>query len=426
MKRVEEQLMDEKKRLDSIIVPEDLEARLRNALTPVPQRSKRKAPMWMFIAVALLFMSIVSYQYNAFAYYGKKIFGFDEVISGPLKQLNNEGMGQIIEKKTKLKDGTDFIINGIMTDANQFILYYTLKNPNGIEEDMSFHLSKLTGFLTNSYAVSETAISNPDQTEVKGTMSFEPVSPFSKTLTLHYIQQLDNNKMTAESISFSYNPNQALQTEIKQSIKKTFKVDKGTITFNSITATPTATVIKGSLNVEDFDRVESSWDGIELLANGRAIPMQGSGTTTGFTGRTFELRFDPLPKQLDSLQLVIKEFVGYKKLNQKISLTAIGNKPIAMDNKELWVKNMKTTAQGVEITIVTEDDVMLDGVSVKTQNKVIPLQTTVNQTKTQLEDGRPMKERTLLFKTTKTPEYLLIKGMHYMEPYQVTLDIPLD
>ena len=77
-------------------------------------------------------------------YYGKKIFGFDEVITGTLKELNNEGMGQIIEKQTKLEDGTDFIINGIITDANQLILYYTLTNPNGIDEhtEMSFRPSK--------------------------------------------------------------------------------------------------------------------------------------------------------------------------------------------------------------------------------------------------------------------------------------------
>lgn len=426
MKRVEEQLMDEKKRLDSITVPEDLEARLKNALNKVPQRSKRKAPLWLTAVVALLFVSIIGYQYNAFAYYGKKIFGFDEVMTGTLKQLNNEGMGQIIEKQTKLKDGTDFIINGIMTDANQFILYYTLKNPKGIDEDMSFDLSKLTGFLTNSYGVSGTVVMNPDQTELKGSMSFEPVSPFSKTLTLHFTQQLENNQMTSQTISFSYHPDQALQTEIKQSIKKKVAVDKGTITFSTITATPTSTIIKGSLDVANYDRVQLAWEGIELVANGRPIPSESSGTTSGLMGKTFELRFEALPKQLDSLQLVIKEFVGYKKLNEKIPLATTGNEPILVGDKELWVKDIATTAQGVQITIATDEDVMLDGVSVKTQNEVIPLQTTVNQTKTKREDGRFMKERTLLFDTTEKPEYLLIKGMHYMKPYHYTLDIPVD
>ena len=46
-------------------------------------------------------------QYNAFAFYGKKLLGFDEVINSTLKELNEQGMGQIVEKKTKLEDGTE-------------------------------------------------------------------------------------------------------------------------------------------------------------------------------------------------------------------------------------------------------------------------------------------------------------------------------
>ena len=143
--------------------------------------------------------------------------GFDEVINGTLKELNEEGMGQIVEKKTTLEDGTDLIIEGIMTDANQLIMYYTLSNPNGIEDSNSdpFRLSRITGFLTNSNVESGTSIINEDHTEIKGTMSFEPVSPFAKKLTLHYWQQLQNNQMREGSISFPYNPNEAMQTKIK-------------------------------------------------------------------------------------------------------------------------------------------------------------------------------------------------------------------
>ena len=69
---------------------------------------------------------------------------------------------------------------------------------------------------------------------------------------------------------------------------------------------------------------------------------------------------------------------------------------------------------------------MLDRVSIKTDNEVIPLKTTVNQIHTELEDGRILKERTLLFDTTEVPEYLLIQGMHYMEQYNHTLEIRVD
>ena len=147
----------------------------------------------------------------------------------------------------------------------------------------------MTGFLTNSFASFGTSLMNDERTELKGMMSFEPVSPFAKKLTVHYGQQLENNHMIEQSISFSYHPNEALQTEIKQSLKKKFTVDKGTITFNSITATPTSTVIEGTLNVENFDRVESALHGIELIANGRPVQLIGSGNRSSLKGQ--DLRF---------------------------------------------------------------------------------------------------------------------------------------
>lgn len=116
-------------------------------------------------------MMIVGYNYNAFAFYGKKLIGFDELITGTLKDLNEEGMGQIIEKKTTLVDGTELTINGIMTDANQMIIYYTLANPVGIEDTTTtrndFWASKITGFLTNASAESGVSSINDAGTELK-------------------------------------------------------------------------------------------------------------------------------------------------------------------------------------------------------------------------------------------------------------------
>src|SRR5699024_8561265 len=102
--------------------------RLRNALHTTPKRSKRKISSWVLVAVSLCVIMMISYQYDALAYYGKKLFGFDEIISGTLKDLNDEGMGQTIDKTITLVDGTSLMIDGIMADENQIVLYYTLKN----------------------------------------------------------------------------------------------------------------------------------------------------------------------------------------------------------------------------------------------------------------------------------------------------------
>lgn len=429
MNHVEERLTEEKKRIDSITAPEELEAKLRSALLVArPTRRQRIAPVWKAAAVALFLIVIFGYHYNAFAYYGKKLLGFDELISGTLQELNEQGMGQVVDKKTTLSDGTELTINGIMADANQLIMYYTLTNPKGIKDDGGhiFWPTKITGFLTNSNPESGTSLQNEEHTEVKGTMSFEPVSPFSKKLTLNYFDKNLNEQFIEHSISFPYDPNQAMQTEVKQSIRKTVKVDKGTVNFQSITATPTMTMIKGKLNVDNFDRLPSALDGIELIANGMPVEMLGGGHESSPTGRKFDIRYDVLPKPLKSLELVMKEFVGYQKLEQRLALSSAGKEPFSLEGKELWVKNVSVTSEGVEITIATEDDILLDGVSIETQSGTITLKTTIRQTETKLDDGTILKERTLLFDSQAKPEYLHIKGMHYMKVYNETIEIPVD
>lgn len=103
------------------------------------------------------------------------------MLEGTLQQLNEQGMGQSIDKKTTLADGTELTINGIMADANQFIVYYTLINPKGLEETGDhFSPSKIEGFLTNSNIRSGVSLINDEHTEIKGTMTFDSVNPFSK------------------------------------------------------------------------------------------------------------------------------------------------------------------------------------------------------------------------------------------------------
>jgi hypothetical protein len=427
---VEERLADEKTRIASITAPDELEMRLRNALNSAPpKRTKRMAPIWKVAAVVLLVTVISGQNYNAFAYYGKQLFGFDELLQGTtLQQLNEKGMGQNINKKTMLVDGTELTLNGIMADANQFIMYYTLTNPKGLE-DMSvdaFRPTKISGFLTDSNVVSGTSLINEEHTEIKGTMSFDSVNPFSKKLTLHFWQQLvENGQMSEGTVTFPYNPNEAMQAQIKQSINKKINVDKGSITFKSITATPTMTVIKGKLDVENFDRVNLGLHGIQLMVNGTPVEILGSGSQSSLGGRTFDIRFDTLPKELHSMQLVFKEFAGYQTLGEKHPLTPISDKPYMIGDKELWVKDVTKTSQGIEITIATDDDVMLDGVSIETNNESTPLKTTMNQKETKQANGKILKERTLLFDTQTEPTSLYIKGMHYLKAYNKVIEIPV-
>ncbi|WP_432362323.1 DUF4179 domain-containing protein [Sporosarcina sp. UB5] len=421
MSKIEKRLAEEHDRLNNITAPAELEGRLRHALDKVPVTRKVK-PKWPLAVAALLFLCLIGYNYNGLAYYGKKIMGFDDLMSGTLAELNEEGMGQTIGKGVLLEDGTELTVDGIMTDANQLILYYTLTNFDEME-DIIF--KGITGFLTKSHMGGGTSIINEEQSEIKGQMIFDPVSPFAKKLTLEFTKLTVDGKSLSGSIAFPYDPNKAMQTEIRQRINKSVKVDTGTIKFKTITATPTVTIIKGKVNVRNLSRVQIPFDKVELLANGEPVEMIGSGLKSSLGGKKFELRFDALPKKLDSLEFVVKEFVGYTIIDKKIPLTSIKEQPYLIKGEDVWVRDVVNTVDGVEVTIASDGDVLFDGVTIGGEEGSYPLQTTVRQNYEEFEDGKMLKVRTLVFSSETTPNYLQIKGMHHIKPVDYKIDIPV-
>ncbi|WP_284638288.1 DUF4179 domain-containing protein [Paenibacillus silviterrae] len=136
MERVVRMLIDEREKMGSITAPDGLEERLRHALTRTPDKRKRsRAPKLTATAMALaILVSTIGYNYEGFAYYGQRILGFDEVMTGTLKELNAAGLGQTVDRHATLQDRTELIVSGVMADANQIILYYVLRNPEGINE----------------------------------------------------------------------------------------------------------------------------------------------------------------------------------------------------------------------------------------------------------------------------------------------------
>lgn len=421
-----DELFDEaKKQIEEIHAPDELESRLRRALQSVPVR-KKKSPSFLLTAAAAIFLiGIVTFQYDALAYYGKVLLGFDELSSGTLNDLNEKGYGQIIEKEAVLSDGTKLTINGAMADENQFVLYYTMANESGLRSDADLSPARISGLFTQSQAESGTSQLNDDATELKGILFFEPVSPFSNDLTLHFSEQMENGSLKESALTFPYHPNKALQTSLKKPIRKTLRVDKGSITFSSIKASPTMTAIEGKLDDENFDRADFALEGIELKADGKNVPLTGGGTSTSLFGTSFDIRYDALPDTVETLTIVMKTFTSYELLNRKIPLSEADELQILPGEKELLIKNVAATSHGTEVTVTTDQDVMLEGVSLTDhQGRSVPLETTVNQSYTQ-KNGKGLKERTLIFNTSAKPHYLVVEEMHYLKTYDEKIEIPV-
>lgn len=416
---LEKRLAEEKKRMGDVKAPDELEGRLRMALEQVPKRKKRTAPKWVAIVAALLFLSAVSYNYNAFAYYGKKLLGFDDIMTGTLSELNDAGMGQAIDRTVMLQDGSQLQLEGMYSDKSQFVLYYTFINPEGVNLDPPYSFWNITGVLTKSFAVSGTWSLNDEETQLTGMQTFDAVSPFAKKLTLHVLEEVgEGQAMKEHEVSFPFNPNEAMETGWKQSIKKNVRVDQGTIRFDAITAAPSRTTITGKLKVNNFDRYPGALDGVKLMADGKTIDPQGAGVSSSWRGKTFDLHFDALPEGFTELELVVESFVGYTDVDATVPLKDLIDEPVRMNEKELFVRKVEKTEKGIQVTIATEDDVLLEGVSIQAGDHFIPLLTTLRQ-----DFINDYKERILLFESDEMPDSLHVKGMHYKKSYGDSIKI---
>ena len=174
MKNIEEKLKLKKLDIDNIEIPDDLEGRLRSALSLVEIKTQKPSHKlsWFLrhkmIAVVIMLVAVMSVlNYDVFAYYGKKIIGYDKLTSGSLKVLNELGKGQKINKSYKFKNGSEVILDGVMFDKNKLTLMYRFIGENQDKiEDLS--ISSLKGyFKTYSMSSGHGVVSN-DKKEVNG------------------------------------------------------------------------------------------------------------------------------------------------------------------------------------------------------------------------------------------------------------------
>jgi hypothetical protein len=71
-------------------------------------------------------------------------------------------------------------------------------------------------------------------------------------------------------------------------------------------------------------------------------------------------------------------FAGYQLLEEQVSLAPLAEEPLTREGKKILLKNVSKTSQGVEITIHTSINVQLEGVTIETPNRILPIKITSN------------------------------------------------
>ncbi|WP_158289559.1 DUF4179 domain-containing protein [Paenibacillus flagellatus] len=315
MNEVEHWLHEEKTRTRELAAPEDMEARLRAALSnaaPKTRAWRSRMSGWRIAAAVFAVLLVSGNQYHALAYYGKTLLGFDRVVDGTLGKLNQEGRGQAVGEQVELADGSLLTVDGLMSDENQLILYYTRSGLTGLEEEgrNGFIPIGVKGFRTDSAMQTGSWGPSKDRTEIKGIVTFEPVSPLAKKLTLSFWDDTAKGEPRREGrLTFSYRPDEAMPTRIKQTLHRTVAMDDSSIVFGSITATPTMTLVEGTIPKENRALFDQVLNGAEIVANGNPVTRHRGDISLNpsHNGYTFALRYDPLPDNLTSVQIVLKD-----------------------------------------------------------------------------------------------------------------------
>ncbi|NMO94461.1 DUF4179 domain-containing protein [Paenibacillus lemnae] len=437
MTTIQEKLRKHKESLsNSVQAPPELEGRLRSALEKVPtvRKKKHRIKAWAVSAAAVLILMVGMYQYPAFAYYGSKLLGTGELYSLNFSELTEQGYGQPVDKSKTLPDGTVITITGVIADDNGLLMYYSIQRPEGSVFDdnriLRYHVDNIQGFLTDSSSKSGSGNLSEDETLFEAVAKFEPVSPFSRTLTATFSEWLGEGELASYPISFKYEANKAMKSIIKQDISQAVRMDEGSIHFDSITASPTATIVKGHFEMPD-DEYPRHFGSTKLLVNGIEVKSWGGGSDRyieeGVLG--FILEFDVLPTdQLESIELLYERGEGFQKVDAPVPLDSPSDRSIKVGNEKLWIRSVTKTAAGYDVVIARKQFTILDSdqVFVRAGGKQVPVASVSGSRPWDLNNGNILWENTYSFNTTDKPESLLLDGFYYLKTYNETVTIPLD
>jgi hypothetical protein len=431
MNNIEKNLKDRKNDIDNIEIPSELEGRLRKALDN--KTIKRRKNVVGKIIAACLTLLLIGYNFDTLAFYGKEIIGYNNVMNKDLKELNELGKGQIINKSHTFENGVVITLDGIMVDESQLLAFYTTKDPNGHVDEVTPRII-LNGLVGEHNLSSGYGDINDEKTIMKNIYSFEPPYFFEKTLHLSF-GFFENGMSEEKEITFKLDRKKAMENKLKKTINKSIEVDETKIHFNSILASPTRTVINGSIqNILELaideiknERLIPNELEVKLVANGEEIQPQSSGMRTNIKGITFHKEYDALPKDLKSLKLELVSFSANYDVDKVINLKKdLIDQKFNIMGQDIVVNKIYEYNGNTFVSITTEENTVLTKVNLLADDKRLELNKTIEDEYEKLDNGKILRTRTLEFNGVGKSYKLDIKRMTYSKDYNKTIKIPIE
>ncbi|WP_129598879.1 DUF4179 domain-containing protein [Anaerophilus nitritogenes] len=431
MNEIEKMLKENKSQTDTLQPPDELEDRLRSALKKSCTHKKVKKRWKMKVAVVLITFILGGYYIDTLAFYTKKLIGYDQVMDSNLKELNQLGNGQTIQKSYTFKNEVMVTLDGVMLDDNQLLMFYTIKDPHKKVDQLELVSHSIEGLLGDYGLQRGYGSINDDKTEMKIINTFESPSIFENKLKWTFrLMKKDVDVQEEGEITFTLNKDKAMGYTLKKDINKKIKIDKGQIKFNSILASKTMTRIEGNIQnpielVRDNitqKRFRPNYIELELIVNDKKIEEQGSGISTSKDGIKFYKNYDPIIIDLKKVQMKFISLEADYDVNEKIKIQKNNkNKSFKVFNQDIIINQVSQSEGKTFVTITTKEDVILSRVNLMIDEKKVSLQKTISD-----KYDKNTHKRTLVFEDIGENLELDIQRMRYKEIYNKTIDIPIN
>lgn len=428
MDMLETALKNKKEELDGTKAPEELEARLRQAL-----RDKKRRTYYKPVAAVLIAALILSYSFDTIAYYGKKFIGYDEMAVGSLKQLNEEGRGQEINKSCTFSNGVVVTLDGIMFDENELVAFYKVSSSAGKLRDLmdrglpTLHLNgiKPTGYFNRGGQ--GLIVDDRNMTFVD---TLEPPEFYEKWMSFD-VELMVDKKAEVRKIGFTLDRNRAANRTAKKELNAEAKLGSYRIIFDRLTASTMSSVLEG--RIIPLDEAAMNAFKPQPLKDVMSMPrldfdiLSDNGEVSRFTGNqgvsgdeiTFSSTGDALPKNFKTLQIRNIRFETLAMVDKTVD--------VGPDTRELEVADDMVVKQvyreGADICVVIS-------------SRGIPVMGMFAGDK-QLEQAEPEAydreaesdtpvDRTYRFQDTGGDLKLAVKFIRYVEYSDDTVDIPVN
>ena len=277
------------------------------------------------VAALIMIISITSYNFNSFAYYGLRLIGYESVMTQTLENLSSLGKGQFIGASKTLKDGSVVTLDQIIIDENTMIAYYKLiDNP---EKFYNHNYEVKMYGASREYRMKSSTASLVDENagEIVFKAEFTPPKWNERYLTFSF----GDSGYSEEVVRFKINRFEAMNSNIKAKLNDVWRVDDFSIKLNKLNASPTQTVVNGRVDAwHEFalkyfkgDRTRISNLNFVLIADGKEYEVIGSSLTTGFGGISFKVIFDALPEEAQNIKIVLKSVTIFDRNGFDIDLS---------------------------------------------------------------------------------------------------------